>query len=250
MLHEWLYGHPVLTLAQTLFMLWMLVDAARRKAEFFWFWIILLLPVIGAWAYFFVVKIGDFEGGNLEWLFRRTPSLDELRFRARETPTLVNHLALGQRLVELKRYDEAAPQFEAALRRESDHPSALFGLAQCKHTQSRHDEAIQALTKLLARDPRWSNYRAWHLLVAVREAMGDIAGALTVCRELHHLAPSLHHACLLAERLLAAGRSEEARGLLERALQAHAYAPAFARRRDRCWARQARKLAKQAAVHV
>ena len=45
------------------FSLWMMVDAYRRGAAYFWFPII-LFP-FGAWVYFFCVKINDFELGHL-----------------------------------------------------------------------------------------------------------------------------------------------------------------------------------------
>src|SRR5690349_7905580 len=85
-----------LSLLQTAFMVWMLVDAYRRGADSFWFWVILLVPFFGAWAYFFSVKVraGDFRGVNLGGVFPRGPSLAQLRFLAESTPTLTNHLNL------------------------------------------------------------------------------------------------------------------------------------------------------------
>jgi ABC-type antimicrobial peptide transport system permease subunit len=59
---EFLLVHPYVSLAQTVFMVWMLVDAYRRQVEYYWFFIILFVPALGSWAYFFAVKIGDFQG--------------------------------------------------------------------------------------------------------------------------------------------------------------------------------------------
>jgi hypothetical protein len=50
------------------FSLWMLIDAYRRNADQFWY-VIILVP-LGEWAYFFLVKIRDYEG-----LFRSGPAL-------------------------------------------------------------------------------------------------------------------------------------------------------------------------------
>ena len=83
-LQEFFFAYPVLSLAQTAFMVWMLVDAGRRRADYYWFWII--LTGVGAWAYFFAVKMHDFRGTHLASaglgsLFQRRPSLNELRYR-------------------------------------------------------------------------------------------------------------------------------------------------------------------------
>lgn len=242
------YHHPLLSAAQTAFMIWMLVDAYRRGAEFFWYWIILLVPVVGAWAYFFAVKFGDYRGLQVGSLFQRRASLDELRFRAEQTPTLSNRVALAQRLIERGEHAGAVPFLEAALQQETDHATALYSLAVCHKEASRFDQAVPLLEKVLAHDPSWSNYRAWHLLIEVRGLSGDPAGALEHCQKLARIAPMLQHQCLLAEHLVAAGQHHEARIALERSLQTHAYAPGYVRRRDRRWASQAKRLHKQLAA--
>jgi hypothetical protein len=53
---------------------------------------------------------------------------------------------------------------------------------------------------------------------------------------------------LLAEHLIDEGQPSEARELLERALEDHQFAPSIARRRNRTWASQAKRLLKQAAT--
>src|SRR5215475_10417643 len=103
------FVYPPLALAQAAFMIWMLVDAQRRQAESFWFWVILFVPVVGAWAYFFSVKAPTMQGQgfSLATLFQRRASLEELRYRAEQTPTLANHLALAERLIERGEHGEA-----------------------------------------------------------------------------------------------------------------------------------------------
>jgi hypothetical protein len=253
LLHELFAAHPILSALQTAFMIWMLIDAYRRRAEAFWFWIILLVPALGAWVYFFAVKLHDFRrpgaGLSLGGLFQRRPSLEELRYHAEQTPTLVNHLNLAQRLMEQGSHAEAVPHLQAALKMEPDHPPCLYCLALCHKEMGNLDAAGPLLESLLARDPRWSNYAGWRLLVAVRGLRGD-PGALEACRELARLAPTLENACLLAEHLLVAGQRDEARKCLERALRDHDFAPGYVRRRNRHWAAEARRLRKRAEVEA
>jgi hypothetical protein len=241
-------------IAQAALTIWLLIDHSRRGGDTFWFWIILVFQPLGAWAYFFAVKLpamragSGFQsgGGRLAALFQPRASLDELRYKAEHIPTLANRLALAQRLIEKKTYDEAVPQLESALKTEPDHGQILYSLALCHARLNRPDKALPLLEKLLAREPRWSNYIGWHLLIETHAAKGNTAGALEACRELVRLAPILQHQCLLADYLLHEGQSEEARNLLERSLRDHNFAPGPIRRRNRRWAGEARRLLKDA----
>jgi hypothetical protein len=253
-LQQIVHASPLLVLLQAGLTIWMLVDCRRRGADDVWFWVVLLFQPFGAWAYFVVVKLPDLlgrpapSGGSwLANLFQRRASLDELRYRAENIPTLTNRLALAERLIERGEYAGAVPLLEAALKSEPDHGQALYGLALCHARQGRPDEALPPLDRLLARDPRWSNYVGWHLLVEVHDARGDQAGALAACREVTRLSPTLRHQCLLAEHLLSQGKTDEARDVLERSLRDHDFAPGPVRRRNRRWASEARRLKKSAA---
>src|SRR5262249_26459242 len=159
-------------------------------------------------------------------------SLDELRYRAEQVPTLANHLALAERLVEQGEYAAALPHLEAAAKREPEHAQVLYLLALCHARQDRPEQALPLLEGLLQRDPRWSHYTGGHLVIETRARAGDRRGALEGCRELVRLSPTLQHRCLLAEHLLDEGLTEEARSLLERSLQDHYYAPGPIRRRN------------------
>jgi phosphoglycerol transferase MdoB-like AlkP superfamily enzyme len=76
-IYEILTFYPLFSLLQTAFMVWMLVDAYRRGAEWFWFFVILFVPAVGSWVYFFAVKLpsGDFRNVNVGGLVRRGPPL-------------------------------------------------------------------------------------------------------------------------------------------------------------------------------
>ena len=181
---------------------------------------------------------------NLSFLQRRA-SLNELRYRAEQVPTLANHLALAERLIELKDYAGALPQLEAAQKREAEHGQVLYLLALCHAHDGRPEQALPYLENLIRRDPRWSSYRAWVLLVEAHTLCQNKDAALCSCRELVKLSPSLQHKCLLAEHLLRDGGAAEARQLLQGALQDHSFAAGSIRRRNRRWASEARQLLKR-----
>lgn len=244
--YHYLHEYPLLALAQSGFTIWMLVDANRRRAEQYWFWVILFFQPLGSWAYFLTHKLGDFSVAGGWSLFHRRPSLDELRYQVQQTPTLTSYLALAERLVETGEHEEAAKYLELALAREPDHCQVLYLLAVSHAELGRPGQAIPLLERIIQRDRAWSDYSAWRLLVEARSQADDRPGALAACRELVRLSPTLRHRCLLAEHLLDAGHAVEARELLEQSLVDHRYAPAPLRRRNRSWASEARRLQKRA----
>src|SRR5262249_25163753 len=150
---------------------------------------------------------------------------EELRYRAEHVPTLVSHLELAERLIEMGRHAEALPHLLAAQKMEPEHPRPLFALALCHKEQGQPDLAAPLLEGVTGRNPRRPNSAGWYLRIESRAAAGDAAGALASCRGLTKLAPTLEHHCLLAEHLLTTGQSAEADRLLEAALRDHDYAP-------------------------
>jgi len=241
-LYSLMSDYPILSVLHLAFALWMLVDAHRRGMDYYWFFIIFFVPIAGPLAYFFLFKIHDFHG--LGSLFQPKVSLHELRYRTEQTPTLANHLALAQRLIEQKNFPEALPLLEKARPMEPEHSQVMFSLAVCYKETGRSDKAKPLLERIIQRDRTWSDHAAWRLLIETKETDGDKAGALATCQDLVKLAPSLRHRCLCAEHLLVAGQAEEARQLLDQALQDHYYAPGPLRRRNRRWASEARRLQK------
>jgi hypothetical protein len=242
-----LYELSPFYLVQAALTIWMLIDANRRGVDQFWFWIILLFQPIGPWAYFFMYKIKDFRGSSGSWrnLFQRRPSLDVLRYQVEQAPTSANRLELGERLVEVGEYGEALMQLEEVLDRESEHCQCLFLVAQCHRNLGRPVEAVPPLQRLIARNSSWSDFLAWRTLVDACYEAGDCAEALTHCRELVRLAPSLQHRCMLAERLADAGDRSEARRVVESGLAEFRFMSGPGRRRDSRWVSKAKQLIKE-----
>jgi len=237
-------GTKFWTLLQMAFTIWMAVDAYQRRVEFFWYWVIVLFQPIGPWIYFFAVKMPTirWRGFQSGPAWQRKLSVDELRYRVERTPTVANRLALAERLMDKDEHAEAIPYLEAILAIESDYGIALHSLAECRLATGAAEEAVAPLDKLIRRDYRWSNYRAWRTLIRVHEARGQPADALQTCREFEKRLPTLENKCLLANHLVANGNASEAGALLDRALEDLHYAPFRERLRHYRWAREARRI--------
>lgn len=246
-LYQYVYEYPLIAVVQAIFTLWMLVDAVRRGGEQKWLWIILFLPVLGAVAYFIMEMMPRLRGHDVAAWFQRPASLEELRYRTEQSPTLANHLAFAQRLIDHQAYADALPQLEAAGQREPDHGQVLYSLALCRVRLGQPDDALPLLARLIQRDPRWSDFSAWRLLRETHVDRNDAEQALTTCRELVKLSPSLQNQCTLAEQLLDMGQAAEARPILEKVITDHAYQPAPIRRRNRKWAKEAKRMLRRTA---
>jgi hypothetical protein len=234
----------VLSLLQLALTIWMAIDAYQRGVETFWYWVILFFQPIGAWIYFFAIKFRTLRLPRMRPALsgERKLSLDELRYHVERTPTVGNRFALAERLMDKGAHAEAIPHLEAILAIEPDYCAALHALAGCRLATGAAQQAVGSLEKLIHRDPRWANYRAWRTLIDAHLARGQPADALVACRELAKRLPTLENKCLLAEQLLDNGRPAEAVQLLDEALEDHRYAPWSARWRNWRWAREARRL--------
>lgn len=250
MWHIWqiLENYPYLAVAQTAFTIWMAIDAYRRASEQFWIWIIVFFQPLGTWIYFFAVKLPSFRiprrfGDKPLW--QRKLSTDELRYHVERMPTVINHVAYAERLMEEGEHYEAMPHLEAALALDETYCQAMHDLAVCHVACHQPEQALSVLERLMKRDARWSDYRAWHTLLDAQDALGRHDEALNTCRDLEKRVPTWENKCRLAERLIDRGHHDEARRVLDQALEDHHYAPFKIRLRHWRWARHAQQLLKE-----
>jgi hypothetical protein len=232
----------ILLALQQLFLIWMLVDAIRRRAEYQWF-IVLFLP-FGAWVYFFMVKAKDPEVRAFFASLKpsRAPDLAELRGRFEQTPCAANRLALAQGLYEAGRFEEGAAEFGALLERDPLDREALFGRACCRIELKDWVGAASDLENLVRADPGFQDYEPWLYLAKAHWRAGNREEALARLAGLCRRSSRIDHALVYAQYLHEEGRSVEARALLEKALEDFDLAPGFIRQRDQAASKRARRL--------
>jgi hypothetical protein len=237
----------VLFILQSAFSMWMFYDAIMHRRPTYWYFVI-WLP-FGEVVYFFMVKIHDPEMWRFKRVlsssFERRPKIDELRFRLRETPCVANIVALAQGLHDSGEYVEAADHFRQALARDSESLAVLLGLGSCLVNTGDYGDAIAHLEKLIELKPNYHEYHGWALLAQAKWNTGDTSGALNTLRSLTHTSPRMAHVLLYARFLAQDGQRDVARSQVFTALEAYKHAPAFQRRTDRPWVREARKMLKE-----
>lgn len=229
---------PLLSLA---FKIWMAIDAGRKRQPYYWFLIIFFIP-FGDFVYFFAVKLGDFKWRKVKALFRSPPTLDQLKFRYRETPSIDNRLALARALADAGRHVEAIVEFDGICASRPDEPDALWGLGLSRAALGELEEASAVLTRLVAGSPSYNDWEPWVMLAGLQHKRGLGQASLDTLRALVRKSRRAEHQLLLAEALIAADTYSEAADLLDRIVEDHAHAPDYIQRRDRRVVGRARRL--------
>jgi hypothetical protein len=220
---------PLLWLA---FKAWMMVDAYRKRQPQYWYWVITVVP-FGEAFYFFTVKIHDFKKAGFFAFLKRPPSLDMLRLRFRTTPSLENHLLLAMALADAAERAAATSEFNKILERWPEEPEALFGLGTVLAATGDPAGAALRFERQVGIAPAHRDWEGWRHLSEALWSAGRREESIEALRRLVRKNPRLDHEVLLAECLSEAGRGEEARGLIERAIEEDRGSPSYARRRNR-----------------
>lgn len=226
-----------------IFKVWLVVDAVRRREACYWPWIIFFVP-FGGVAYFFMVKIDDYSFAWVGDLFRRQPSVENLRFDYRQTPSFSNRAALAAALYRAGSYDEAAELYTESLRQEPKDLEVLYGLGLTRIAQKDYEEAVNLLNALVEQDKSYRQYGAWPPLAHALFEAGRQEECLAALKRLVEANPRIHHKVLLAQYLQKSAKPTEAREVLSDALAEHDRSPRYLKRRNFRRAMQAKSMLK------
>jgi hypothetical protein len=226
----------------------MFYDAIRRRAETYWYFII-MMP-FGEIVYFFMVKIHDRELYQIKNLltfsfFTEKVSVDKLRYEFRQTPSFANMVRLAQALHDRGEYQEAAELFEQARKLDDTSKDVLYGLALARTGLEEYESAVGHLQKLVEDDPQYKGYTAWPSLAYALWMAGQHDQAVESLAELVRISPRMSHRLLYAEYLIEAGRHDAAGDQIGIAIEDYTHAPSFQKRKDRHCYHKAKKLLKQ-----
>ena len=184
-----------------------------------WIMIIILAPVVGCLAYYFIEV---FPASREERKLRRmvhdvARALNpdgELRRRTEEAATTAsvdNRAALADECLEKGMFDEAIRLYEGCL----DGPYAndariLFACARARLYNGQAREAEEILRRLQKADPRFRREETQLLLARALEALGDHHGALAIYAELRERYVGFEAKYRYAVLLKKLGRTREA----------------------------------------
>ena len=225
-----------------------IVDVVRIGAPWYWIWIILAFNVLGAVAYFVVVRSG-WLGGRQAAMSPDTARRLQAGRRLRELNVQLSHwrgpavlAEAGEELLVLGKHKEAEKHFLEARENGAGVEDVNFGLAQSYQMQGRFADAVPLLDELVQARPDAYMGRALLQLGRSLDESGQKERAEKALREVLERRTVIEAQVRLARLLLARGEKEEARRLLEEVRTDAANLPRYLRRQHRAWIWTARGL--------
>jgi hypothetical protein len=225
-----------------------IVDVIRVGAPWYWIWVIMGFPMLGAVAYFVVVRSGWLNSGG-RTLSPSTARRLQARRRIRELNVQLSHwrgpavlAEAGEELLVLGRYKEAEKHFLEARENGAGIEDVNFGLAQTWQMQGRFADAVPLLDELVKTTPDAYLGRAMLQLGRSLDESGDKERAEQVLRKVLERRTIIEAQVRLARLLLARGEKDEAQRLLNEVKVDAANLPRYLRREHRAWIWTARTL--------
>ena len=243
---------PFLELLSFGFSLWMFVDALRRKADFYWYVLIILLMPIGGFIYFFVIKLPEMQAasadgtslgtGTIPFPMRKGTTVRTLEAQVVETPSQQNRLALAWALFEDRRIQESSQIFKACHIEDQDDAESVYGIARCLSAQDNFKEAIAHYQRVITIDRVFRDYDPWLDLAAAHTQAGDPEKTIELLKKLVQEAPRVKHKTILGRCFSDQNRVDDARRVLTEALSDFEESSFFLQRDNESWVSQARSL--------
>lgn len=209
-----------------------------------WFFIIIMLPGIGALAYVIMVLIPEWSDSyhGRTTRSRVTKALDPegayraLKVRVDIADTIANRAALAQECLALGRHDEAWEQYHTILGMHlGDAPEYMAGRARAEFGQGRFTQARATLDDLRRRWPDWQSADSHLLYARTLEKDGHLADAVDEYRAVSEYYAGAEPRVRLGLALRALGREDEGRAVLTEVVQRLQHAPRFARQTQAVW---------------
>lgn len=227
-------------LAWLAFEIWMIVDAVRRRAPFYWYFVILLLP-LGPLVYLLFYRLpamSQEQGNSPESIRPSIPSvLPSLPF-GNPAPNLER----ADKLEEADRYDEAEPLYRRALELDAKNKQALHGLGRCLLGRNQAKESLQYFERLLELE---RDYRGFSAGLDYADALWTAEQKNDALELLEHLADHsgrINHRLAFGHYLAEAGQLERAKTEVRRAVDEASRLPVADEPRIRQWVDRGRAM--------
>jgi hypothetical protein len=223
-----------------------IVHVIRNHRDFWWIFLILFFPYVGAIVYFFVEIYPSLKRGRLAHTPYRGGSarrrIRELEEVITYSDTVENRSELAAAYCEVGEFEKARRLYSECLTGlyEND-PHLLFGLAKAHYGLGEAEQALKAVERTFRSEDRdYINERRL-LRAKALEKLGRNDDALQAYAEIAGKLSGLEGRFRYAHLLAQTGNTEEARRLLNAMLTDAKRMSSLAKRREKKWIQLARK---------
>jgi len=239
-----------LAIVSLVFQALLIVHCIKTGRNQIWIWVLALLSFAGVIAYVAAELIPDLLRSRTTQRTVRgvrkalDPQADlrRLQGQARVTGGVGDQQRYAEELLRQDLPREAITVYRNALRGLYQHdPNLMLGLARAQFANSDFTAARETLDELIRHNPEFKSPDGHLLYARTLEAEGQQDRALEEYRVLAGYFPGAEATVRYAQLLRAAGRSDEARGVLRALLEQAAVAPAHYRRNQESWLKLAEK---------
>jgi hypothetical protein len=227
----------------SLFQLWMLIDAVRRRE---WVWALFLVIGWGFSALFYYFMVyratpSATRGFELPGAFDRR-RIKQLQAQIHHLDKAHHHSQLGDIYFQQGKLDKAEACYRAALEREPLDIDTRAHLGQCFLRQNKPAEARPLLEGVVSENPKHDYGHSMMALAETLTALGEKSAALAIWKQVTEAHSYPRAKVQLAELYQANQQPDLARAELRDVVADDEHAPSFQRKRDRFWVRRARRL--------
>jgi hypothetical protein len=240
------FSNPVFLIGVA-FQIWMLIHAARN-GEWFWFLFMFIFPFINPILYYFLVY------RNSQPLNAPTFELPGagVRRRIKELQGQIHHLDKAHHHAQLAdiyfsqgKLKLAEDSYKASLERDPTDIDARAHYGQCLFRLGRPKEALPFLQKVVEENPQHEYGQSMMMYAESLTALGEKDAAIAAWRKVLERHTYSQARVQYAQLLLEKGEKEQARHELHEVITDAGHVPAFQKRRERAWVKQAKSLLKK-----
>jgi hypothetical protein len=222
----------------------LIVHVIKTRRNTLWIWVLVLLPLAGSLAYFFVellpALLRSQTARNVIRGVRRTLDPDRELRRASATASLTDTIAakaaLGAQFARRGDYAGSIETYRSGMRGLYEHdPTLLLGLAQAQFNSGDAAGARASLDQLITHNPEFKSADGHLLYARALETEGNLTKAESEYRAIAAYYPGAEAKVRYAQFLTKIGKTADARTTLDDVLKTAELAPRHVRRAQSEW---------------
>ncbi|MDJ0943805.1 MAG: tetratricopeptide repeat protein [Kiloniellales bacterium] len=241
---------PILGAVVIAFQILLVVHVLKTGRQTYWVFIVMMLPLVGAIAYFFVEilpelahsRAGRQVAKDLDSVVNPDRELRQLTREAARADTVENRFKLAKECLYKNRYEEAQELLAGCLQGiHGEDPAILLALAKARFGLQDFAGSVEALDRLRQADPNFQSAEGHLLYARGLEGQGETEQALYEYEALVGYFAGEEARCRYGLLLEQAGRRDEAREVFAEVVRSVELAPKPYYRAQREWYEIARE---------